>query len=75
MIQRNEAYKRLYNPKDLCAKPFCSNYKIPDDLGLCNECLNDLTSLIGLKEIYEDILKPKRPKHLAELRSIAAALG
>lgn len=26
-------------------------------------------------EIYEDILKPKRPKHLAELRSIAAALG
>jgi len=53
MIERNEAYKRIFNPKDLCIKPFCTNYKVQDHLGLCNQCLNDLVSLIGLQQIYD----------------------
>ena len=43
----------LINYEELCVNPFCLNYKLPDELGLCNECFNDLAKIIGHKNIYD----------------------
>jgi hypothetical protein len=54
MIQQNELYaKHGFKPRNLCIKPFCISDKLPDQLGLCCNCLKELEEMIGMREIYD----------------------
>jgi len=41
------------NYKELCVNPFCLNLRLPDELGLCNDCFHHLTKVTGNREIYD----------------------
>ena len=52
--------------EEYCVNPFCLNYKLPDELGLCNECFNNLTQIIGSKRVYD--YSGKKPKLLITVK-------
>ncbi len=62
---KNEYYggKEL---EDLCVTPFCQNLRLPDELGLCNECFNALTKTMPFRKIYD--YSKKEPKLLITLK-------
>ncbi len=41
------------NYTNLCVNPFCFNFKLPDELGLCNVCFNNLIQIVGYHNIYD----------------------
>jgi hypothetical protein len=54
------------NYEEYCVNPFCLNYKLPDELGLCNECYNELARIIGQRKIYD--YSGKKPKLLITIK-------